>query len=105
VKWLLDRGVDPNARWAHWNAEVTPPHLAAAHGHTSVARLLESGADPAICDSEHDSDARWAEFFQQPEIVRILTDHSEGIATSIRPDAGSRRVREQPPDVVIRQAV
>ena len=30
VRWLLERGADPNARWGHWDAEVTPLHLAAA---------------------------------------------------------------------------
>jgi ankyrin repeat protein len=29
VTWLLDHGADPSARWAHWDAEVTPLHLAA----------------------------------------------------------------------------
>src|SRR5262249_10217806 len=27
VKWLLAHGADPNARWAHWDADVTPLHL------------------------------------------------------------------------------
>jgi ankyrin repeat protein len=74
VKWLLEHGADPNGRWAHWDADVTPLHLAAWHGHAdSVRLLLEAGADPTIRDSKHDADAiGWAEFFQQPEIVRIL---------------------------------
>ena len=33
VKWLLDHGADPNARWSHWDAEVTPLHLAVRAGH------------------------------------------------------------------------
>jgi ankyrin repeat protein len=75
VKWLLDHGVDPNARWAHWDAEVTPLHLAALGGHADIVRLLlKAGADPAIRDSKHDSDAMgWAEFFRRAEIVQILT--------------------------------
>lgn len=40
VRWLLDHGADPNARWGHWDAEVTPLHLAAAQGHADVVRLL-----------------------------------------------------------------
>jgi ankyrin repeat protein len=78
VKWLLDQGADPNGRWAHWDAEVTPLHLAASQGHAEVVRLLlAAGADPAVRDSKHDGDARgWAEFFQQPEVVRILEDHA-----------------------------
>lgn len=74
VKWLLDRGADPNARWNHWGAEVTPLHLALLGGHPDVVRLLlAAGADPTIRDSMHDSDAiGWAEFFQQPQMVELL---------------------------------
>jgi ankyrin repeat protein len=74
VKWLLDHGADPNARWSHWEAEVTPLHLAASQGHADVVRLLlAAGADASIRDSAHDGDALgWAEFFRQPEIIRIL---------------------------------
>jgi len=74
VRWLLDHGVDPNARWAHWDADVTALHLAALAGHPEVARLLlERGADPGIRDNRHDSDALgWAEFFGRTEIVELL---------------------------------
>ena len=74
VRWLLAHGADPNARWAHWDAEVTPLHLAAAQGHAATVRLLlDAGADVSIRDSKHDSDPiGWAEFFRQPEIVRML---------------------------------
>ena len=74
AKWLLDHGADPNARWAHWEAEVTPLHLAASQGHADVVRLLlAAGADASIRDSAHDADALgWAEFFRQPEIIQIL---------------------------------
>ncbi|HEV2844264.1 MAG TPA: ankyrin repeat domain-containing protein, partial [Thermoanaerobaculia bacterium] len=40
VKWLLGHGLDPNALWPHWDAQVTPLHLAAAQGHADVVRLL-----------------------------------------------------------------
>jgi glutaminase len=74
LKWLLDRGADPNARWGHWDAEVTALHLAASQGHAEAVRLLlAAGADPHIRDSKHDGDAiGWAEYFQHPEIVRLL---------------------------------
>jgi ankyrin repeat protein len=76
VKWLLERGVNPDARWAHWDAEVTPLHLAALSGHADVVRaLLARGADPRIRDSKHDSDAiGWAEHFGRSEIARLMTD-------------------------------
>ena len=74
VKWLLDHGADPNARWAHWDAEVTPLHLAAWGGSAEATRLLlAAGADPTIHDSKHESDALgWAEHFERPEIVAML---------------------------------
>jgi ankyrin repeat protein len=74
VRWLLAHGADPNARWAHWDADVTPLHLAAMAGHADVARLLlASGADPRIRDSKHDGDAiGWAEHFEHPALVDIL---------------------------------
>lgn len=77
VRWLLDHGADPNARWAHWDADVTPLHLAASQGHAEVVRtLLAAGADRSIRDSKPDGDAiGWAEFFGQPEIVEILKAH------------------------------
>lgn len=75
VRWLLDQGLDVNSRWWHWDAQVTPLHLAAAHGHTEIVRLLlDRGADARIRDSKHDGDpVGWAEHFGRPEIVRILT--------------------------------
>ncbi len=74
VEWLLDHGADPNARWSHWDAEVTPLHLAVLGGHADIVRLLlHAGADPRIRDSKHDSDAiGWAEFFQRADIVKTL---------------------------------
>lgn len=75
VAWLLQHHVHPSARWAHWDAEVTPLHLAVMSDHPDVVRLLlAAGADPGIRDSKHDSDALgWAEFFHRTEIVSLLT--------------------------------
>ncbi len=80
VKWLLDRGADVNGMWPHWDAEVTPLHLAAREGHADIVRmLLAAGADVTIRDNKHDAEALgWAEFFKQPEIVKILKDHAAG---------------------------
>jgi ankyrin repeat protein len=74
VKWLLEHGANPNATWAHWDANVTALHLAALSGATDVARvLLDAGADPRIRDSQHEADALgWAHFFKRAEIVQML---------------------------------
>jgi ankyrin repeat protein len=74
VKWLLDHGADPSGRWAHWDSEVTPLHLAVLGNHADVVRILrDAGADPTVRDTKHDSDAiGWAEFFGRSEIVQIL---------------------------------
>jgi ankyrin repeat protein len=74
VEWLLDHGADPSGRWAHWDSIVTPLHLAILGGHPQVVRvLLAAGADAAIPDTKHESDALgWAEFFERADIVRML---------------------------------
>jgi ankyrin repeat protein len=78
VAWLLEHKANPDALWAHWEADVTALHLAAAQGHADVVRLLlEAGADPRIRDTIHDGDALgWAEFFKKPEVVQLLKDRT-----------------------------
>ena len=75
VQWLLDHGADPNTRWSHWDAEVTPLHMAILAGHVGIVRvLLAAGANPRVRDSKHESDAiGWAGFFGRRDIVQILT--------------------------------
>jgi ankyrin repeat protein len=91
VKWLLEHGADPNARWNHWNDSLTSLHLAVLGNHPDATRvLLAAGADPSIRDTEHHSDALgWAQFFLQHrgdsaekrkrghEIVRLLEERSK----------------------------
>jgi hypothetical protein len=76
LEWLLDHGADVNGRWGHWDAGVTPLHLAASQGHLEAARLLlAAGADSTVRDSKHDSDALgWASFFQKPDVVRLIVE-------------------------------
>ena len=80
VRWLLERGADPDTMWSHWDADVTPSHLAAWSGHGDVVRLLlDHGADASIHDSKHDSDALgWAEHAGRADIVAMLGAHGDG---------------------------
>jgi ankyrin repeat protein len=98
VKWLLAQGADPNVRWSHWNDLLTPLHLAVLGNHPETARLLlAGGADSAIRDTEHDSDALgWAMFFLQhrgdsaekrtrgQEIVELIKDYRQRGPSSAR---------------------
>ena len=93
VQWLLDHGADPNARWAHSDAELTALHLAAQQGHAEVLRaLLVAGGDPSIRDSKHDGDAAgWAEHGRNPpasnwrQIVQMIQAHvAKGQGSSAR---------------------
>lgn len=76
--WLIRSGANPSARWAHWDSEVTPLHLACLANHSQVVRaLLDGGADPAVKDTKHDSDAvGWAEFFGRSEILDVLRQYT-----------------------------
>jgi ankyrin repeat protein len=74
VRWLLDHGADPNARWMHWDAEVTPLHLTAYGDARDCARLLlAAGADVRIRDSKYGGDANgWAKHFGRTELQRLF---------------------------------
>ena len=80
VQWLLDHGADPNGRWAHWDSELTPLHLAVLADHAEIMRiLLTRGADSTIRDTKHDSDALgWAEFFRRHDMVELLKARGAG---------------------------
>jgi hypothetical protein len=76
VRWLLDRGANPNAPATLGQGGITALHLAAWHGRVQIAMmLLDGGADPALRYKEHDSDPLgWAEFAGQRDVVHLLKD-------------------------------
>jgi ankyrin repeat protein len=87
LHWVLDRNANPNGLWTHWDADVTPLHLAVLAGHPAIVKILiERGANPRIRDTMHDSDAfGWAGFFRhiddnetRREVVAILKGAAAG---------------------------
>jgi cytohesin len=76
VRWLLARGVDPNAKRELWACNLTALHVCAEHGIPTAAReLLDAGADPAIEDDKYAADVlSWAKFCRQPEIAALVME-------------------------------
>jgi ankyrin repeat protein len=76
VRWLLARGVDPNAKRVLWACNLTALHVCAEHGIANVARvLLDAGADPTIEDDRYAADVlSWAKFCRQVEIAALVME-------------------------------
>jgi hypothetical protein len=79
VELALDLGFDVNAR-GRIDLPIEQPwetalHAAAQHGDVAMAQLLLArGADPTIRDARFDATALgWAEHFDQPDLVALLT--------------------------------
>jgi ankyrin repeat protein len=76
VRWLIDHGVDLNAKRTLWGCNHTALHVCAEHGIGDVARLLlDAGADPGIEDDKYSSDVLgWARFCRHPEIAALVEE-------------------------------
>jgi len=74
VKWLIERGVDVNAKRVLWDCNHTALHVTAESGASELTRiLLDAGADPSIQDDKYQSTVvGWAEFCGQPEVAALL---------------------------------
>jgi ankyrin repeat protein len=74
VRWLIERGVDVNAKRALWDCNSTALHITAEHGLLDLARiLLDAGADPGIRDDKYQATVLgWAEYCEQPHIAELL---------------------------------
>ena len=74
VRWLIDRGVDVNAKRVLWDCNSTALHVTAEHGAIELTRmLLDAGADPDIRDDKYDATVLgWADYCGQPQIAAVL---------------------------------
>jgi Ankyrin repeats (3 copies) len=74
ARWLIDRGVDVNAKRVLWDCNQTALHVTAEHGLVELAGLLlDAGADPGIRDDKYEATCLgWAEYCGQPRIAELL---------------------------------
>jgi ankyrin repeat protein len=74
VRWLIEHGVDVNAKRVMWDCNSTALHMTAESGATDIARLLlDAGADPDIRDDKYGATVLgWAEFCGQDAIAELL---------------------------------
>jgi ankyrin repeat protein len=80
VRWLIEHGVDVNAKRELWDCNHTALHMTAENGAVDIARmLLDAGGDPTIRDDKYDNTALgWAEFCDQGEVARLLRERGAG---------------------------
>jgi ankyrin repeat protein len=76
VRWLIEHGVDVNAKRVLWDCNSTALHVTAEHGLVDLARLLlDAGADPGIRDDKYEATCLgWAEYCGQSSIAALLRE-------------------------------
>jgi ankyrin repeat protein len=74
VRWLIEHGVDVNAKRMMWGCNHTALHMTMENGALDIARmLLDAGADPNVRDDKYDATALgWAEFFGRDEFAALI---------------------------------
>ena len=76
VRWLIERGVDVNAKRVLWDCNNTALHITTelTGGAIELTRmLLDAGADPNIRDDKYQATVLgWAEYCGQPRIAELL---------------------------------
>lgn len=74
--WLIDHGIDVNAKRMMWGCNHTALHMTVESGAIDVARrLLDAGADPNIRDDKYAATALgWAEFFGRPDFAALVKE-------------------------------
>jgi ankyrin repeat protein len=76
VRWLIEHGVDVNAKRPIWDCNHTALHMTVENGAIDLARmLLDAGADPNIRDDKYDATALgWAEFFCREPFAQLFRE-------------------------------
>jgi ankyrin repeat protein len=74
IRWLLEHGVDVNAKRQMWDCNHAALHMTVESGAMDIARLLlDSGADPNIRDDKFCATALgWAEFFGRSDFAELI---------------------------------
>jgi ankyrin repeat protein len=80
VRWLIEHGVDVNAKRVLWDCNSTALHMTAESGATDIARmLLDAGGDPDIHDDKYDATVLgWAEYCGQPQVAELVRARGGG---------------------------
>ena len=74
MRWLIEHGVDVNARRVLWDCNQTALHVTTEIGGIELTRmLLDAGADPNIRDDKYAATVLgWAVYCAQPGIGELL---------------------------------
>jgi ankyrin repeat protein len=76
VRWLIEHGVDIDAKRPMWDCNHTALHMTAENGALNLSRmLLDAGADPNIRDDKYGATALgWADFFSRDELAALVRE-------------------------------
>ena len=76
VRWLIEHGIDVNAKRPMWDCNHTALHMTAENGALDLSRiLLDAGADPNIRDDKYGATALgWANFFSREELATLVRE-------------------------------
>ena len=77
VRWLIERGVDVNAKRLLYDCSHTALHMCAERGFVDLAaELLAAGADTTLPDDKFAADAlAWAEHCNRPDVAKLIRAH------------------------------
>ena len=77
VRWLIEQGVDVDAKRVLYDCNHTALHTCAERGLVEIAvLLLAASADTTISDDKFQADALgWAEYCKQPKVAALIRAH------------------------------